>query len=410
MESNSVLLIFLIIIISGFFMDQILEYLNFRYLKKDIPPILQGIYDKEKYQKQQNYKHENYRLSIITSVFSLAVMLVMLLAGGFRIVDNLAVEISDNSIIRALVFFGIIGFAMDIINTPFNLYDTFVIEKKYGFNRTSVKTYILDKLKSWLIGGIIGGGLMSLIIFIYQLNPEFFWLLAWAVVTAFSLFMNMFYSTFIVPLFNKQTPLEEGELRNSIMDFSNKVGFKLDNIYVIDGSKRSSKANAYFSGLGHKKRVVLYDTLIEEMDNDEIVAVLAHEIGHYKKRHIISNLIMSTAITGISLFLLGLFLQYDVFALALGVETASFYTGLVAFGIIFSPLSTITGLITNIISRKHEYQADNFAKTNGSSTSLISGLKKLTAHNLGNLTPHPAYVFVHYSHPTLLQRLETLEN
>jgi len=335
-------------------------------------------------------------------------MLVMLLAGGFRWVDNIAFNISNHYIFYSLIFFGIIGIGMDIISTPFDIYDTFVIEKRYGFNRTTIRTYIFDKIKSWIIGAIIGGGLLSLIIYIYTLTPEYFWLLAWAVITIFSVFMNMFYSTLIVPLFNKQKPLEEGNLKNAIMNFASNAKFKIDNIYVIDGSKRSSKANAYFSGLGPKKRVVLYDTLIEEMETEEIVAVLAHEIGHYKKKHIISNLIMSVSLTGLSLFLLGLFLQYDVFALALGVEQASFHAGLIAFGIIFSPLSTITGLLANIISRKHEFEADNFAKNNYNANALISSLKKLTSHNLGNLTPHPAYVFVHYSHPPLLERLKNL--
>jgi STE24 endopeptidase len=310
----------------------------------------------------------------------------------------------------SLIFFGIIGLGMDIISTPFDIYDTFVIEKKYGFNRTSIKTYILDKFKSWMIGAIIGGGLLSLIIYIYNLTPEYFWLLAWAVITVFTVFMNMFYSTLIVPLFNKQKPLEDGELKDAIMNFASSTNFKIDNIYVIDGSKRSSKANAYFSGLGPKKRVVLYDTLIEEMETEEIVAVLAHEIGHFKKKHIITNLLMSLFLTGVSLFLLGLFLQYDLFALALGVEQASFHAGLIAFGIIFSPLSTVTGLLGNLISRKHEYEADDFAKYNYNASSLISGLKKLTSHNLGNLTPHPAYVFVHYSHPPLLARLKNLSD
>jgi STE24 endopeptidase len=232
--------------------------------------------------------------------------------------------------------------------------------------------------------------------------------LAWAAITVFSIFMNMFYSTLIVPLFNKQKPLEDGDLRQGIIAFAQQAGFKLDNIFIIDGSKRSSKANAYFSGIGPKKRIVLYDTLIEEMSVNEIIAVLAHEIGHFKKKHIISNLLSSILITGISLFLLGLFMQYDTFSLAIGVDNASFHASLIAFGIIFSPLSTVTGLIGNIFSRKHEYEADNFAKEHGLNNELQSGLKKLTAHNLGNLTPHPAYVFVHYSHPTLLQRLQNL--
>lgn len=410
MSNETVLIIYLIIILAGFSVDQVLDFLNFKYLKKELHPLLKGIYNDDKYKKQQNYKHENYRIGLVGSIFNLAIMLLMILAGGFRWVDNIAFSISEHYILYSLVFFGIIGFIMDIISTPFDIYDTFVIEKKYGFNRTSVTTYIFDKFKSWIIGAIIGGGLLSLIIYIYKLTPEYFWLLAWAVITVFSVFMNMFYSSLIVPLFNKQTPLADGELKDAILSFASRVNFKIDNIFVIDGSKRSSKANAYFSGLGPKKRVVLYDTLIEEMETEEIVAVLAHEIGHFKKKHIVTNLFITVFLTGITLFLLGLFLQYDVFALALGVEQASFHAGLIAFGIIFSPLSTITSLFGNLISRKHEYEADDFAKNHYNASALISGLKKLTSHNLGNLNPHPAYVFVHYSHPTLLQRLKNLND
>ncbi|MDD4755943.1 MAG: M48 family metallopeptidase, partial [Prolixibacteraceae bacterium] len=292
---------------------------------------------------------------------------------------------------------------------PFSLYDIFVIEEKYGFNKTNLKTFILDKIKGWLLGAIIGGGLMAFIIFIYQKTQSMFWIYAWLTISAFSIFMAMFYSNLIVPLFNKQTPLEEGELRNSISRFANSVGFKLDNIYVINGSKRSSKANAYFTGLGAKKRVVLYDTLIEEMETDEIVAVLAHEIGHYKKKHVLHGIFISLLQSGIMLFLFSLLIDSPLLSKALGVEKPNFHIGMISFGILYSPVSFVLGILINMLSRKNEFQADAFAAENYDPTALSSALKKLSGRNLSNLTPHPLYVFFNYSHPPLLERLKKLK-
>jgi STE24 endopeptidase len=299
-------------------------------------------------------------------------------------------------------------FASDILHTPFEVYDTFVIEQKFGFNKTTVKTFILDKLKGWLLGAIIGGGLLAVIILIWQKTQMLFWIYAWLVVSAFSVFMVLFYSNLIVPFFNKQTPLQEGELRDAIQQFAGKVGFKLDNIFVIDGSKRSTKANAYFTGFGAKKRIVLYDTLINEMETDEIVAVLAHEIGHYKKKHVLQGLVISLLQTGVLLFVFSLFVGSPVLSKSLGVENPNFHIGLVAFGILYTPFSFVLDIFMNLLSRKNEYQADAFAAQNFNPGSLASALKKLSVKNLSNLTPHPLYVFFHYSHPTLLQRLEHL--
>jgi len=261
-----------------------------------------------------------------------------------------------------------------------------------------------------LLGALIGGGLLALIVWFYVLTKEMFWIYAWGAVSIFSVFMTMFYSSIIVPLFNKQTPLEEGELRNAIEEFARKAGFKLDNIFVIDGSKRSTKANAYFSGLGPKKRIVLYDTLINDLTTEEIVAVLAHEIGHYKKKHTLSNIAASVIQSGIMFYIFSLLVDSKALSQSLGSETVSFQLGLVAFGILYSPISTLIGLFMNTISRKHEYQADAFAKEYKQSGGLISGLKKLTAKNLSNLTPHPWYVFFNYSHPTLYQRIKVINN
>jgi STE24 endopeptidase len=334
----------------------------------------------------------------------------MLLFNGFALVDGLAWGLTQNVILSALLFFAIIGFASDILSTPFAVYDTFIIEERFGFNKTTPKIFILDKIKGWLIGAILGGGLLALIIFIWTKTGNLFWLWAWALVTFISVFMAMFYSNLIVPLFNKQTPLEEGELKQMIEKFAAKAGFQLKNIYVIDGSKRSTKANAYFTGLGPKKRIVLYDTLITDLSKEEIVAVLAHEVGHYKKKHVITGLITGIIETGVMLYIFSIFVNSSVLSNALGVEVPKFHIGLIAFGILYSPISFVLSIFSNIISRRNEYQADHFAAQYGLANELISGLKKLSVNNLSNLTPHPLYVFFHYSHPTLLQRLTKLEN
>ncbi|MFT6066296.1 MAG: STE24 endopeptidase, partial [Polaribacter sp.] len=297
----------------------------------------------------------------------------------------------------------------DILTTPFSYYQTFVIEEKFGFNKSTKKTFWFDKIKGWLMSILLGGGILSLIIWFYQFAGENFWIYAWILVAIFSLLMNMFYAKLIVPIFNKQKPLESGELKSAIENYAKKVGFTLNNIFVIDGSKRSTKANAYFSGFGLQKRITLFDTLINDLETAEIVAVLAHEVGHYKKKHVIFNLGSSILLTGLTLFILSLFINSSLLSEALGVSTPSFHIGLIAFGILYSPISEITGLFMNYMSRKFEYQADNYAKETFEASPLISSLKKLSKNSLSNLTPHPAYVFMHYSHPTLLERIKNLE-
>jgi STE24 endopeptidase len=283
-----------------------------------------------------------------------------------------------------------------------------VIEEKYGFNKTSKKTFFLDKLKGWLMLAVLGGGLLVIIIWFYESTGDQFWLYAWGILTLFSVFLNLFYARLIVPIVNKQTPLQPGALRTKIEAYANNVGFNLSKIFIIDGSKRSTKANAYFSGFGSEKRVTLYDTLINDLEEEEIVAVLAHEVGHYKKHHIVFNLAASILTTGFSLWVLSLMVGNPLLSKALNVSHPSFHIGLIAFGVLYTPISEITGLLMNYLSRKFEYQADAYAKNTFKAQPLISGLKKLSKNNLSNLTPHPAYVFVHYSHPTLLQRFKNL--
>lgn len=408
MTSTTLFYIIIAIIIISFIVDKILDALNAKHFNDALPSELQDVYDETDYKKSQEYKATNYRFGLLTSSFSLALTLAFLFLDGFEFVDNIARSFSDNSIIIALIFFGIIMIGSDIITTPFAYYSTFVIEEKFGFNKTTKKTFFLDKLKGWLMTAIVGGGLLALIIWFYQSTGTYFWLYAWGLVAVFVLFINMFYSKLIVPLFNKQKPLEAGTLRDKISEYAQTVGFKLDKIFVIDGSKRSTKANAYFSGFGSEKRVTLYDTLINDLEEEEIVAVLAHEVGHYKKKHIIFNLFASILTTGLMLYILSLFISNPLLSNALGVEIPSFHIGLIAFGMLYAPISEITGLIMNLFSRKFEYQADDYAKTTYKAEPLITSLKKLSKNSLSNLTPHPAYVFMHYSHPTLLQRIVNL--
>lgn len=397
------------ILLLEFIIDQVLDYLNAKHFDDPVPRELDDVYDDEKYAQSQAYKKTNYRFSVISSAFSLLLTLAFFFLDGFEYVDRTARGVSDNPIVIALVFFGIIMFASDILTTPFSYYHTFVIEEKFGFNKTTRKTFFLDKIKGWGMGALLGGGILALIIWFYQVAGKDFWLYAWGAVAVFTIFMNMFYSKLIVPLFNKQTPLEEGELKSAIEKYAADVGFTLDKIFVIDGSKRSTKANAYFSGFGRQKRITLYDTLIKDLDTDEIVAVLAHEVGHYKRKHILFNVLASILLTGFTLYILSLCIHVPELSYALGVPQQSFHIGLIAFGILYSPVSEITGFIMNSFSRKFEYQADNYAKTSFRAGPLINSLKKLSRNNLSNLTPHPAYVKMHYSHPTLLQRIQNLK-
>ncbi len=406
---NIIFLLILIIPVAGFIIERILDHLNSTMWSDHLPEKLKGIIGEDEYTRSRTYFRENSRLGLWSSTFNLAVILIMIVFGGFALADELAWNISRNPVVVALVFFGIIGFASDFINIPFGWYDTFVIEKKYGFNTMTVRTFITDHIKSWILALIIGIPVLGLITWFYYRTGKNFWLYAWGLITAFSVFMNLFYSELIVPLFNKQKPLPGGSLRSSIESFAEKTGFRLKDIYIIDGSKRSTKANAYFSGFGPKKRIVLYDTLLKEFNEEQITAVLAHEIGHYRKKHVLVSLITSVLITGLMLFLFSLVANSTKLSEALGAETQSFHLGLIVFGILYSPLSLLIGLITNYISRKNEFTADRFVRDNYKPEILAEALKKLSVKNLSNLMPHPAYVFFHYSHPPLLSRLEKLE-
>ncbi|MGJ8761767.1 MAG: M48 family metallopeptidase [Polaribacter sp.] len=410
MQPTTLFYIIIAILIISFLVDKILDTLNEKRFDAEIPEKLKDVYDEDEYKKSQAYKKTSAKFSNITSFFSTLLTLVFFFVDGFKYVDNFARSYTDNPILVALLFFGVIMLASEIMTTPLSYYSTFVIEEKFGFNKSTRKIFWLDKLKGLVMSALLGGGILALIIWFYQLTGENFWIYAWAFVAIFSLFMNMFYAKLIVPLFNKQSPLEDGELKTAIEKYAKSVGFTINNIFVIDGSKRSTKANAYFSGFGSQKRITLYDTLINDLETDEIVAVLAHEVGHYKRKHIVFNLVASILLTGLTLFILSLFINSAVLSEALGVAIPSFHIGLIAFGILYSPISEITSLFMNYMSRKFEYQADNYAKETFEGNALITSLKKLSKNSLSNLTPHPAYVFAHYSHPTLLERINNLES
>ncbi|WP_165041132.1 M48 family metallopeptidase [Dysgonomonas sp. ZJ709] len=402
-------LLIIFIFVLDFFWTQYLSYRNRKRMSPEIPPQLEGIYDKEEYTKQQAYQKVNSRFGLYTGLFSFVVLLGILLLGGFGWLDNLLRQYIDNEICLTLSFFGVIYVANEIISLPFSYYGTFVIEERFGFNKSTKKIFWLDQLKSLLLTIILGGVILALITWLYSSLGSLAWLYAWGVITIFSLFMTLFYSNIIVPLFNKQTPLEEGELRNEIEAFGRKAGFGINNIYVMDASKRSSKANAYFTGFGSKKRIVLFDTLINDLTTDEIVAVLAHEIGHYKKKHTLQSMLISILYAGAVLFILSLFLGNPYIAMALGGNVPLFHLGLIAFSLLFTPISLFLGILSSVLSRKNEYQADAYAASFGYSEYLVSGLKKLSVKSLSNLNPDPLYVFFYYSHPTLLQRMKMLQ-
>lgn len=400
----------LLFVILDFIWTQYLAYRNRKRMSPNIPEQLRGIYDQEKYEKQQAYQKENSRMGLLSGSISFTIIILILAFQGFGWLDQYVRTYTDNTIFVSLIFIGILYIGNEVISLPFSLYDTFVIEKKYGFNKSTPSLFWIDQLKGLILSILLGGIILSLLIWFYASFGNYAWLYAWGLITVFSLFITFFYSNIIVPLFNKQTPLETGELRDAIEKFSTKAGFDLTNIYVMDASKRSTKANAYFTGLGSKKRIVLFDTLIADLSTNEIVAVLAHEIGHYKKKHIIQHLITSILYTGALLFILSFFLSSTDLALALGSNIPSFHLGIIAFSILFTPISIILGLLMNISSRKNEYQADAYAASFGLGDYLISGLKKLSVEALSNLNPDPWNVFIYYSHPTLLQRIKRLKH
>ncbi len=398
-------------ILLDYVFESVLDYLNARSWDLPTPPELTGLYDEQRYRKARSYHQAKARLSRISSTFSTILMLAFLYLKGFAWMHLWVDGVTAHPVAQALLFFGAFAVLSDIIGLPFEWYNIFVIEEKFGFNKMTWKTYLSDKLKGYLIGAVIGGTLLAAFAWFYQQTGALFWLYAWGLFTAFTLFFATFYTSLIVPLFNQLQPLEAGSLREKIEEYARKVSFPLHNIFIIDGSKRSTKANAYFSGLGSKKTIVLYDTLLKDHTEEELISILAHEVGHYKKKHIHQGMVISVLQTGLLLYILSVFIKEPMLTQALGLnsETAVFPIGLVAFSLLYSPISIVTGLMMNIFSRKNEFEADRFAKeSTGTGEHLISSLKKLSANNLSNLQPDRWYVFFHYSHPPLLERVRAL--
>ena len=392
--------------------------MNHRNWKDEIPNELKDFYDKEKYKKAKNYALSKNKISLFSSSLSFLLVISLIFFNGYGIIDQFvsfnlsksfeSLQISSN-FIQSGVFFLILFILNSIISIPFSYYNTFVIEEKFGFNKTTKLTFFIDIIKSTLLSFFIGGILLFLALYLYENLNDGFWLWLWIGLSLLMILINMFYADLIVPIFNKLTPLDDGELRNKIEKYSKDVGYLLKNIYVIDGSKRSTKANAFFSGLGPRKTIALYDTLIEKHTENELVAVLAHEVGHFKKKHIFSGLIMSIIQIGIMSFFFELCLKLPEISIALGGLESSFHLGLVGFSIIFSPISILSGIIMNYKSRKNEFEADAYAKETFNGEDLSLALKKLSVDSLSNIYPHPLYVFFHYSHPPLIQRLRALK-
>ena len=407
---NIYLLIILSALIGEFLLRTLVRVLNLKALDPGLPNEFQGYYDEEKYARSQEYTRVNTRFAFFTTSFDLIVILVFILFGGFNFVDQIVRGFGLSTLPSGLAFFGILFFASDLISTPFSLYQNFVIEEDFGFNKMTLKTFILDKLKGYLLTLALGGVFLTAILFFFEKTGEYGWLYAWGIIGLFMILIQPLFTLVIAPMFNKFTPLEKGELRTAIENYAQKVRFPLSRIDVMDGSKRSAKSNAYFSGFGKQKRIALFDTLLEKHSNDEMVAILAHEVGHYKKHHIKVGILISILHTGLLFWLLSIFIDNPGLFEAFKMKEISVYGGLTFFMILYSPVELVLSVIMNAVSRRNEFQADAYsAKTTEKSEHLISGLKNLSVSNLGNLTPHSLSVLLDHSHPPVLERITALK-
>lgn len=407
---NIYLLIILSTLIGEFLLRTLVRVLNLKALDPGLPNEFQGYYDEEKYARSQEYTRVNTRFAFFTTSFDLIVILVFILFGGFNFVDQIIRGFGLSTLPSGLAFFGILFFASDLISTPFSLYQNFVIEENFGFNKMTLKTFILDKLKGYLLTLALGGVFLTAILFFFEKTGEYGWLYAWGIIGLFMILIQPLFTLVIAPMFNKFTPLEKGELRTAIENYAQKVGFPLSRIDVMDGSKRSAKSNAYFSGFGKQKRIALFDTLLEKHSNDEMVAILAHEVGHYKKHHIKVGILISILHTGLLFWLLSIFIDNSGLFEAFQMKEISVYGGLTFFMILYSPVELVLSVIMNAVSRRNEFQADAYsARTTEKSEHLISGLKNLSVSNLGNLTPHSLSVLLDHSHPPVLERITALK-
>lgn len=409
---NGYLLFILSVLLLGYLIELTVALLNLRSLNPELPTEFAGVYDRDQYARSQEYTRMQTRFSLVQSTVSLVVTLGFILAGGFNLIDLVARSFGFSTITTGLLFTGLLGLLSAALNLPFSIYSTFVIEQRFGFNKTTVATYILDLLKGLLLAILLGGPLLAVILWFFEFSGGWAWLYCWAAATAFILVVQFLAPVVIMPLFNKFSPLADGELKDGITRYAAAQCFALQGIYTMDGSKRSTRANAFFTGFGRFRRIVFFDTLTDKLATEEIVAVLAHEMGHYKLKHIPVMMVLSIAQMGIMFLILSQFLGNQGLFAAFGMEHLSTYASLVFFGFLYAPISTILAIGFNAFSRRNEYQADRYAAdTNGAGSggeALISGLKKLSVSNLSNLTPHPLHVFLNYSHPPVLARIEAL--
>lgn len=408
---NSWLIFLLVVIIGGYLLELIISLLNLQALDPRLPEEFTDVFDSAEYARSQEYTRSKTRLSLFSTSFSTLVSLLFLLFGGFNIVDLTARSFELNSVLTGLIFIAILSLLGFLLSLPFSLYSTFVIEERFGFNKTTPKTYVLDILKSALLMIVLGGPLLALILWFFESTGTLAWVYCWLGVVFFSFLMQFLAPLIIMPLFNKFSPLDEGELKDAITNYAEREKFTIQGIFTMDGSKRSTKVNAFFTGFGRFRKIVFYDTLMDKLNTNEILAVLAHEMGHFKKKHIIKMLAISVIQTGILFFFLSLIMKNQGLFDAFKMDHVSVYASLVFFGYLFSPVNMLVSIIFNFISRKHEYEADAYAVTSTETKhDLITGLKKLSQANLVNLTPHPAAVFLEYTHPPVLERIEAIRN
>jgi len=406
---NIYAIIILATLIVEYVLNLIADLLNLKALSDELPEEFKGVYDPEAYKKSQEYARVTTRFGFITSTLQLLLTLVFWFSGGFNYLDSIVRAWHLGPIWTGLLYIGILVFLSSLLALPFSIYSTFVIEERFGFNKTTPKTFILDLVKTLALAIVLGGPLLAGVLAFFQYAGELAWLYCWIGTTIFIIVLQFVAPTWIMPLFNKFKPLEESELKNSILAYAKSVHFPLAGIYIIDCSRRSTKSNAFFTGFGKNKRIALYDTLVEQHSVPELVAIIAHEIGHYKKKHIILGMIISILHTGVMFYLLSIFLGHEGLFKAFYMEHMSVYAGLIFFGMLYSPIELILSIFLNIFSRRNEYEADRFAiTTDGDSEIFISALKKLTVHNLMNLTPHPFYAFLNYSHPPILDRIRAI--
>ena len=409
---NGYLMFIVAILVLGYLIELTVALLNLRSLSPELPAEFVGVYDADQYARSQEYTRTTTRFSLVHHTVSLTLTLVFILAGGFNLIDLFARGFGFSAIPTGLIFTGVLALLSTALNLPFSVYSTFVIEQRFGFNTTTVTTFIVDGLKAMLLAILLGGPLLAAILWFFETSGPHAWLLCWIASVAFLLAVQFLAPVVIMPLFNTFVPLAEGELKEAITRYALAQQFAIQGIYTMDGSKRSTRANAFFTGFGRFRRIVFFDTLMDKLAASEIVAVLAHEMGHYKLKHIPVMLALSILQMGLLFFILSLFLGNQGLFAAFGMEHLSVYASLVFFGFLYAPISTLLAIGFNAFSRRNEYQADRFAAetldNGGGGEALISGLKKLSVSNLSNLTPHPLHVVLNYSHPPILVRIEAL--